>query len=205
MPTLPGKLVQPAAAVTVQTPFAQAWINAVVAMWAAPDPAPALARYLNPSILAVEVDNPPFDQRAAAQKAELYGLAWQPGDPLPQILPFIVQPGTAPIPPPIVIPPAGGGKRRFIGRRPIWDQIPIPAPQPVITPPVIKQLPSQKKSGTPESKPLVGTPPPPEHIFGTKPPTPSPAKTPRKHGISIAEHHLLLMIEALIDEDDDDE
>lgn len=204
-PILPTHIVQPFAA---SVPAPGQWLPLVLSAWQPPDPQPTLATLLNPSITAVEVDNPPtftYGQQQWQPQPQLYDTIVLPT--LPQ---FVVQPGTAPIPPPLIIPPAGGGKRRRFGIRPIWDRLPIPAPQPVTTPPVVKLPGVEKRAG--QQTPTFSTKsqqqapaPPPAHIFTptVKPPSPTPVKTPRKHGISIAEQNLLLMIEALLDDDDD--
>ncbi len=79
-PILPRYIVQPFTVTVAKTPYLNAWLASVVQSWQPPDPLPTLPRWLNPSITAVRVDNPP------RLKFDLSGTlrSWQPPDPQPQ-------------------------------------------------------------------------------------------------------------------------
>lgn len=60
----PTNFPQGAVVVVTQVPFSNQWMASVIQSWFTLDSAPILPRYLNPTITAVRVDNPPFSQRA---------------------------------------------------------------------------------------------------------------------------------------------
>lgn len=87
-PTLPGKYPQPFVAVAEQNPFALPWLSSVIQAWQAGDVQAVIRQLLNPSFLAVPVNDPPFDRR----HLEDFLRAWQPLDPSPyQRPPFVIQ------------------------------------------------------------------------------------------------------------------
>lgn len=68
--------------VAAQVPFLRAWLSTVIASWILADPTPIRPRWLNPSITAVRVDNPPFGLRQPL--GPIY-TTWQPPAPAPWI------------------------------------------------------------------------------------------------------------------------
>lgn len=98
-PLLQSLILQPqpfTTTIPVQNPYTNAWIINVIGAWQPADPAPTLSFKLNPQIIAVPVNNPPFNSRT-----ELPNILaqWQPPPPLPapSIRINIVQGGAAPI------------------------------------------------------------------------------------------------------------
>lgn len=79
-----------AAPTVVQNPYANYWLATVVQSWFGSDPLPTLPRYLNPTVTAVRVDNPPFNQRTFIPSYPEAYVAPQGPVRLPQGAPVVV-------------------------------------------------------------------------------------------------------------------
>jgi hypothetical protein len=192
----------PPTPVPAQT-LAPPWLSIVLSAWEPPPPQPQTALPLNPSITAVEVDNPPIWYGGPiANPALIVGLSQPDAWPFTfeagaqPYAPRVAQPvsGATPVPPPVVIPPAGGGKRRK-PIQPIWDRqgpFGAPAPEPVPAPrhdPAAPKLDPPSAARQLTKRELKGL----AAALGAGHPLVATAKAAKKARVSLAEEEVFLI------------
>lgn len=132
------KVTQSGAAPAVQVAYSLWWLPPILQAWQPPDPQPTLPRNLNPSLIGLQVNNPPFSHFGRASLTINEILAWQPPDPPP------LQKG--PLPPQLTAVPVNNPPGVNPDNTPtywaimgVWD-IPLP-PQPQQTKYIVTIIP----------------------------------------------------------------
>jgi hypothetical protein len=166
LPTIPRRLLAGLSVDALPRHPSRAPLYTAIAYWPwiPPDPQPTLNTKLAPANAAVQVNNPPFENRGRNHQLGVV-LSWQPGPPQP-FLPLKGEFGAEGVPVPL---PAGGGKRRIAGHpdyvpedfgkkkreQPIWDRKAKANARPAVAPDHSSDQPEASPTPAPATEPTI--------------------------------------------------